>query len=1004
MSLVVGAYSYSCSCQGGGSIISSISNVSGSTAVSNTSYTIASNTLTNCSAASVTAGGGGSSGANDYGGAMSLVVGAYSYSLSGGGSSISSSSSSSISGSTAVSNTSYTIASNTLNNCSALSVTAGGGGSSGANAYGGGMSLAVGAYSYSLSSGGSVSSSISISSVSGSTAVSNTSYTIASNTLTNCSASSQNEATSNGANCFGGAVAVVYGASSFSGNSSSILQAMSLSSSLRVVSSTFLNCYSMTSSASCASGTSNAAGGAVFSSAPSVAFDTVSSSFTNCSAVVKCAASISTYSLGGGLSIMKAGKVSVTSTNFTSCSAQGVPQANNVLVSGGGLQVQTSDSLILQNCLISGCSVLNAVSTFLPSGGGALGTQNVSAVNISWSNFRGNTDSSATGTIFLQHLEDGSAMDVRFDHSFVSVEPSSTPAVSISCGSNCSILQQQRISISFQNSNFSAISMAAQKFDSSAIMTLPNSWAVYSENSFLNCSFNFTNNVAIYAATNDQSLSVSCTPCAHLFEIAWTSSALALKDLREAVNLGQQQCRTLPSSSAQQCPFGVNFCSTIINMTVGFWASFVDGNLSKATRCPTNYCGCRNIQGFSGATCQLLPPLAPEFQPDVSTNDALCNGNRCGVLCGGCKPGFTQSLDGYSCITNDACMQNVGWTWAVTIIGYVIYGIYIVVSSLQADDGLVMCLLFYGQISLFASVSQSNSSGAGTPRSAISAWFARVTQFESITSLYSQTCYGSNMGAYAVTAAQLTGPAIVLFFAIILTVALKRAQPLLERRKINVVVSIPATLSVVILLLFSSVTTVAFKLVTCAKITDQDTDNVVFIDGTVKCYDSKWYGLIAVIVILCLFPLVFVAALRWKRLPHNVRAAVCSAYSESRFYWGAVTLFFRLVMSVVFATIREYPSTAALVQSFLCVAMLILLMHLRPYHYAPTYCLDVLCYASLIVQFMLEILVRDSDSLGVVPGTDNPFSNILHAAVEVSVALRFVHPSSSVLVVLLSQT
>jgi hypothetical protein len=29
--------------------------------------------------------------------------------------------------------------------------------------------------------------------------------------------------------------------------------------------------------------------------------------------------------------------------------------------------------------------------------------------------------------------------------------------------------------------------------------------------------------------------------------------------------------------------------------------------------------------------------LAPEFQPNVSTNDALCNGNRSGVLCGGCN-------------------------------------------------------------------------------------------------------------------------------------------------------------------------------------------------------------------------------------------------------------------------------------------------------------------------------------------------------------------------------
>jgi hypothetical protein len=706
---------------------------------------------------------------------------------------------------------------------------------------------------------------------------------------------------------------------------------------------------------------------------------------------------------------MKAGTVSVNATNFTNCSAQGVLQANNVFVSGGGLQVQASSSLILHNCYIGDCSVRRAFSTFLSSGGGAVGTQNVSSVRISGSSFRDNTDSSLTGTIFLQQLEDGSTMDVRFDQSLVSVGPSSTPALNVSCGSHCSILQQQRISIGFQNSNFSAISKAATQFDSSAIVTLPtNSLAVVSENftnsSYLNCDFNFTSNVALLADTNDQSLSVFCKPCAKPFQTASASSTLALKDLNEVVKLGQQQCRSLASSSAQQCPFGVGFCSTIINMTVGFWANFVNGSLSKATRCPTNYCGCRNIQGFSESICQLLPPLAPEFQPNVSTNDALCNGNRIGVLCGGCKQGFTQSLDGHSCISNDVCMQNVGWTWAVTIIGYAIYSIYIVVSSLQVDDGLIMCLLFYGQMSLFASVSQSSLSAAATPPSAISAWFARVTQFESITSLRSQTCYGTSMSAYNVTAAQLTGPAIVLVFAIALTLALKRALPLLERHKINIMISTPATLSVVILLLFSSVTAVAFKLFTCAKITDSNNNaiwNVVFIDGTVECYDSKWKGLIAVIVLLCLCPLLFAAALRWKRLPQDVRAAVCSAYSESRFYWGAVTLFFRFVMSIAFATLREFPSSAALVQLFMCVSMLTLLMYQKPYRAASTYHLDVLCYVSLVMQFALEVLVRDSDSLGVIPGADNPFSAVLKAAIEVSLSLRYVQPSSFVLVVLL---
>jgi hypothetical protein len=343
------------------------------------------------------------------------------------------------------------------------------------------------------------------------------------------------------------------------------------------------------------------------------------------------------------------------------------------------------------------------------------------------------------------------------------------------------------------------------------------------------------------------------------FEVALTSTVLDLGNISSKLGQLQLQCRALPlpsgsSQSAQQCPYGVQYCSTIINMTVGFWANFTDGILSKATICPPNYCGCRNNPKFSESTCQLFPPLAPEFQPNVSTNDALCNNNRSGVLCGGCKAGFTQSLDGYSCVSNEVCLQNLGWVWAVTIIGYVLYSIYIVVSSLRVHSGLVRCVLFYGQMSLFASpgsVTQLSSSGDGPQASVASAWFARVTQFESLTSLYSQTCYGINMGAYAVTAAQLSGPAIVLVFATALTAVLKLMQPLLQRHKIQVVVSFPATLSVVVLLLFSSVTTVVFKLITCASITNDSNDDVVFIDGTVKCYDEQWKGLVAVVVLLC---------------------------------------------------------------------------------------------------------------------------------------------------------
>jgi hypothetical protein len=694
------------------------------------------------------------------------------------------------------------------------------------------------------------------------------------------------------------------------------------------------------------------------------------------------------------MSIFQAGNVNVTSTNFTRCHAQGVPQSTNVFVSGGSLHVQASDSFLFQNGSITNCRVLEAFSTFLQSGGGALSTQNVSVVQISDSIFRDNSDSSSSGILLLQQLKDDRGMNVTMDRTLVLIEPSATPALNITCGSSCSRSQQQGINIRFQNVNIIADSEAlAKQYDSSAMMSLPTSSVVRSDrNSSLNCLFNFTNNVAVLIANTGAAFSTFvCAPCARPFEIAQTSRTLELSNVQNVTNLGQMVCNTTASSDLQQCPYGLAFCSTIVNVSVGFWARFsADGKLGSATRCPRNYCGCRNILDYKARTCELEPPFAPRFQPDVRLNDNLCNGNRSGVLCGGCRTGFTQSLDGYSCILNDECSQNVGWTWAVSIIGYLFYSLYIVISSLQASNlGLIKCVLFYGQMSSFAQLSASSAGSQSSESSSISSWLPRVSQFESIASLSSKACYGTDIGAYSFTAMQLYGPAAVLMFTLALTLVLKQAQPLLQRRDMRVEVSIRATITNVILLIFSSVSTVVFKLITCSKIDDSTDNHVVFIDGSMKCYDEKWKGLIAVVVLLCVFSFLFAAVLYFRWLPQNVHKAVCGAYSESRFYWGAVTLLFRLAMSIVFTTIRDIPSTAALIQCFLCVAIIMSLMHQKPYHHAATYLFDILCHAILVVQFGLVAIGTVSDSLGFLPSKSNLYFDTLNRAAEATLFLRY---------------
>jgi hypothetical protein len=574
------------------------------------------------------------------------------------------------------------------------------------------------------------------------------------------------------------------------------------------------------------------------------------------------------------LSIFKSGAIKITSTNFTRCFVHGVPQAANVFVSGGGLHVQASDSLSLRNCSMSGCAIQDAFSSFLQSGGGAFGTQNVSSVEVSDSSFYGNADSSSTGIIFMQQLRRSIGMYVVFNRSVVRAQPSSTPALNISCGSRCPVFQQRRMHIRFQESNLSSYDEAnSEPYSSAMIMSLPISSEVFSEKSFLECKFNFNDDIAVLASSVRQAVTFTCDYCPKPFEIALTSNTLSLSLFRNVTNIGINLCQATLLNSSRQCPYGLDSCSTSVNVSAGLWANFSSGGvLSTASNCPPSYCGCKNIASYREPSCKLEPPLSPWYERSLQLNDNLCSFNRSGVLCGACKPGFTQSLDGYSCIHNDVCLQNVRWTWAVTLVGYFIYSIYAVLSSrYSSDDGLIQCAVFYGQMSSFVETSMFR---VGSQNSSPE-WFSRVLQFESITSLYSQTCYGTDIGAYSFTALQLCGPAIVLCFALLIAFLIKLFQPSLKRHSVDFDVSILATISNVIVLVFSSVTTVAFKLLTCSTIkSGGSSEDVIFIDGSVKCYNESRDAVIAGIVCLTLFPFLFAAALSSNRLPPQV----CDAY------------------------------------------------------------------------------------------------------------------------------
>jgi hypothetical protein len=377
----------------------------------------------------------------------------------------------------------------------------------------------------------------------------------------------------------------------------------------------------------------------------------------------------------------------------------------------------------------------------------------------------------------------------------------------------------------------------------------------------------------------------------------------------------------------------------------GFWTDFTNKSSfpPQAIRCPPGYC--------DNDARRLQPPLTIDRNPN-----SLCSRNRVGNLCGGCPPNFTQSMDERTCIRNEVCMENLWWVWTVSTLGYALYSLFIVLTCGDFGDNALTCLLFYLQVALFASIPEVQNDDQND-----SSWFLRISQVQSLVTFASETCFAPSMSAYHATASKLIGPLFVLAFSAVWTWILRALQPRLLQRNIKIRVSYSGTFTETILFVFSSVASVVFTLVEC---TSYDSDGVVFIDGTVPCLDNNWKGLMVVVVLLCLVPVAFFAALWLNKLPEDARAVVCRAFTEPMFYWETLTLAFRLLISVIQFLQVAFPSLLAFMRMMFSLVVLILLVNLRPHLFTHTLWLDVVCYGCLVAQFGLQTFSATFDNLG----------------------------------------
>jgi hypothetical protein len=784
--------------------------------------------------------------------------------------------------------------------------------------------------------------------------------------FTNCAAESLTDSSLGSSSVFGGAFALLHSPQVSNFEIGLLMPTKTpavtgFNLTVLVSKSSFILCSASSNASSGFLGEANGRGGSVYTNSISLTnFNVTESTFSsNRVTVAGGVTGLPSFSSGGALAV-EAGAPNVSSvaisfSDFLNCTVQGA-NISSMAVRGGAIHVSRATNISVINVTFAACSVSDAVSGAVVSGGSSMTAVVSGGLSVIDCVFdaSGGQDTSETSTGLLVLARNSSRASVNMSRCrFIAttvvllvrcVDEDGARSIDSCVGPN----------IVFGNSHAVQVSPQPQEKEfiasGSNLMSFQNPESISFTGSRMRCA------LSQFAAFKEQSITditssssitdYSCRPC-QPFQISLAATEVSLQELSNAKNV--DRCFPVSNSSVTSgCPFAIADCTTFVRVSIGFWTNILDsGELEeKSRRCPRGYCGC--ISPSQGA-CPLPPPISID-----RNSDPLCNGNRTGKLCGGCRPDFTQSLDDRSCVSNEDCRRNLWWVWTLSILGFAAYSLYIVVSCHKMNDGAFSCLVFYFQMSSFA-----DNSGESNALATI----IEYSQARSIAALFSGTCYAPSLSAYNATALKLIGPLFVLVFAVAWTWIIHKLQPRLQQRSIDISVSFSGSVAVAILFVFSNVTSIVCALVECTSYSGSD--GVVFIDGTVPCKDSKWAGLVFIAALLFLFPAVFAAALHLNKLPQSARDALCAKFTAPMFYWGAATLAFRLLISFTQFLRVDFPNLLALVRLLLSTGALMLLMNLRPYVHDCTFWVDATCYACLIAQFGLQVFSADREFLGV---------------------------------------
>ena len=422
--------------------------------------------------------------------------------------------------------------------------------------------------------------------------------------------------------------------------------------------------------------------------------------------------------------------------------------------------------------------------------------------------------------------------------------------------------------------------------------------------------------------------------------------------------------RNICSCQAYLNTYGVqcNYTTYTVNRRAQQWIGILDHtrNIVVHQHCPYDYC----------------KPYALSL--NLSVPDEQCSSYRSGILCGACRPDFSQVLG----TSNSKKCSNV---WILLTLIFALAGVLLVAGlvlfNLTVSMGTINGIIFYANIVRANTATFFPDKTANTFLSWFIAWLNLDVGIE--------ICFYDGLDAYMKTWLQFVFPLYIWFLVAMIIISSKYSKRAANTFGVNAV-QILATL---FLLSYAKLLRVTITVFQSTHL--RDNQNVWHYDGNI-IYLGKLHAPLMLVALICfaLFLLPYtltIFGIQWLQIFSHYKPflwvnkfkplfdAYTGPYKDKHRYWTGLLLLVRIGLFIVFSTNTSGDPAINLLA--IIIVVMCLFAHLAIFGgIYKNWALNILEYSSLLNLAILSAAILYTTSVA-----DNP--NHVLSQVSVSITL-----------------